>query len=225
MHCPKCNTEVAGNNTICPQCGHELPVTPSPDITSATPHITSFSIPPTPQTPPSRSVGKKHSYLWLVFTLIFLALAYVGIYTFNLFPAVNPLEKSRLSQDSSVKKYIDNLVSGLNNYVASHAQYPWTGNSIDGYSSLDVTSEPWIDDLATAPNSPFNPQQLAMIKTLPFKLILIQEVGTSQAFHLCYRPLSQADKATAKDKCFSDHFYQQYSASICVRDREYLCFP
>jgi hypothetical protein len=221
MLCPKCNSEVADNNSVCPKCGHELPVSPSTIITSAVPHITSFSItnPPKTSAPLSHPepvrehppVVKKHSYLWLIFALIFLALAAVAVYSFNLFPlAMNPLEQSRQAKDAVVKNNITALLSSLDTYHTANFQYPWASSPTDGYSSLDIASESWITALSASPSS---------------QIILIQGPGDSQPVHLCYLPQARANKNLTQDKCFSDHFYQQFSASICVKNREYLCFP
>jgi len=209
-----------------PEPGQQPPSTPPSVITSAVPHITSFSAanPPqipqsaderiTPSPPPAHPAPlRKHSFLWFIFAVILLSLAVVAVYSFNLLPGiVNPLEQSRLAKDAAAKKYIDTLFSGLNTYYTANSQYPWV-NVPDGYSSLNVTAETWFNKLSVSSPSP------------PSKLILIQGVDPSQTVHICYLPQSLTNISIAKDKCYADHFYQQYSASICVKNREYLCFP
>jgi hypothetical protein len=209
-----------------PEPGQQPPFTPPSTITSAVPHITSFSVTNPPQIPQPAD-GKiispvppvhpapvrKHIFLWLIFAVILLSLAVVAVYSFNLLPGiVNPLEQSRLAKDAAAKKYIDTLFSGLSTYYTANSQYPWV-NVPDGYSSLNVTAETWFTKLSVSSPSP------------PSKLILIQGVDSSQTVHICYLPQSLTNISIAKDKCFADRFYQQYSASICVKNHEYLCFP
>lgn len=198
---------------------------PNP-IISAVPHITTFSVTDPPKISPPADVkntlpispapppaAHKRSRLWLVFAVVLLALAVVGVYSFNLFPAaVNPFERLYQSNDAAAKKYIDSVLLSINNYYAANSQYPWTGNPPEGYSSLDIASENWISKLS-APSQP------------PSKIILIQGVDSDHTIHLCYQPQSRANINAAKDDCYAVRFYQQYSASICVSNREYLCFP
>jgi hypothetical protein len=216
MLCPKCGSELADTYSLCPKCGCQLPVSPSPLITSAVPHITSFSITSPPKSPSSLASGapavKKSSRRWPFVVLLILILVIVGVYFSQKLQAFNPLEPSRHAKDTAMEKNINNLLSALNTYYAANYHYPWTGDA-NGYSSLNIASEPWVVSLTAFP------------KNLSSKIILIQEADSSQTLHLCYLPQSQANQKIAKDKCFSGYFYQQYAASICASGHDYLCFP
>lgn len=226
MLCPKCGTEVSDDHSVCLKCGQPLPVSPSPVITSAVPHITSFSFsnpPPTPKVvggsivPPPLSAPRlrKHSNRWMIYTLIFVIIAVIGVYFSGLFISLNPLEKSRQAKDMVMKNNLTAILQSLDTYNAANSRYPWTSNVADGYSTLNIAAESWVTDLSAS----------ASVKSSPSKIVLIQGPGASQPVHLCYLPQAQANKNIVKDKCFSDHFYQQFSASICVKNRGYLCFP
>lgn len=221
MLCPKCGNEVFDSHSVCPKCGHELQVSPSALITSAVPHITSFSFdsPPktpkvvdnNPSSPPTKpSLAVKKSSRWPFVVLFISIILIVGVYFSEKISGLDPFEKKRLAQDTAVKNTITNLLSSLNTYNTTNSQYPWTGNS-DGYSSLDIASEAWFSSLSISPPAS--------------KIILIQEANSAKTVHLCFLPQSRVNITAAKEKCFSGNFFLQYSASVCVKNREYLCFP
>jgi hypothetical protein len=227
MLCPKCGAEIVDSHSVCPKCGHQLQVSPSSLITSAVPHITSLPIssnppvaksvtnqdsatPPSSLTPPKPSTAKNY-YLHSFIALVILTLVIVSVYFSDKVPGFNPFEKKYQAKDLVVKNSITDLLSKISAYNTANSHYPWGGNPADGYSSLDIVSESWFSSLS--------------VSTPSSKLILIQETGTTPIVHLCFLPQSQVNKTLARDNCFSGHFYLQYSNSICIKNREYLCFP
>ena len=224
MHCPKCNAEVSDSQNVCSKCGRSLPVSLSPIITSAVPHISSFSInspPGSPKSSPPPSLSpNKHTILWPIFTIFTTILIVVSIFFSQKVSSLSILESSRRSQDVIMKNTITDLLADLTAYYAVNSRYPWDSTLADGYSSLDIGSEDWISSLVSSSSA-----LPSSIKSLPTKILLIQEFDLTQPVRLCYLPFSLADKDSVQDKCFTDQFYQQYSASLCVHNRQYLCFP
>jgi len=166
---------------------------------------------------------KKIQKRWVICWLFLGIFPLVAILSVAILATINPIEQANKAKDASIKNDLAEVMGANERYYANNNSYPW-GNTSEPYTSSNIAGELWLDKLVIA--GEIKDITVNKIKSYPTGSVLINENGLNGGQHLCFLPLSDANKKIATQQCNAvGTFTNIWSKSLCVVGEEYLCIP